>query len=125
MVERGASVLISHARSIGIERIVEDLSGNADSAVAAYCARAGIDCEIYVSAHTSPGKLAQTRSYGVRLRLVPSTREDTSTAVRSAAGSAYYASHSYNPFVFHGTKTSPIGVLGAQHSSCLNSGCSG
>ena len=103
--DRGASVLISHARSIGIERVVEDSSGNAGSAVAAYCARAGIECEIYVPADTSPGKLAQIRSYGARLRLVPGTREDTATAVRSAAGSEYYASHSYNPFFFHGTKT--------------------
>ncbi len=103
--DRGASVLISHARSIGVERVVEDSSGNAGSAIAAYCARAGIECEIYVPADTSPGKLTQIRSYGARLHLVHGTREDTSTAVRRAAGSVYYASHSYNPFFFHGTKT--------------------
>lgn len=108
--DRGASLLISHARSIGVERVVEDSSGNAGSAIAAYCARAGIACEIYVPEDTSPGKLAQMRSYGARLRLVPGSREATAAAVRAeaargASGSAYYASHSYNPFFFHGTKT--------------------
>ncbi len=108
--DRGASVLISHARSIGVERVVEDSSGNAGSAIAAYCARAGIACEIYVPEDTSPGKLAQIRSYGASLRLVPGSREDTAAAVRAEAArdasvSAWYASHSYNPFFFHGTKT--------------------
>ncbi len=108
--DRGASVLISHARSIGVERVVEDSSGNAGSAIAAYCARAGIACEIYVPEKTSPGKLAQIRSYGASLRLIPGSREDTAAAVRAEAArdasvSAWYASHSYNPFFFHGTKT--------------------
>ncbi|TVQ22349.1 MAG: pyridoxal-phosphate dependent enzyme [Spirochaetaceae bacterium] len=103
--DRGASVLISHAREIGVSRVVEDSSGNAGTAVAAYCARAGIDCEIFVPADTSSGKLAQIRSYGATLNLVPGSREDTAAAVLAAADADYYASHSYNPFFFHGTKT--------------------
>jgi threonine synthase len=73
--------------------------------VAAYCARAGIDCEIFVPAENSPGKLAQIRLYGARLNLVPGSREDTSRAVWMAAQSRYYASHVWNPYFFHGTKT--------------------
>jgi threonine synthase len=73
--------------------------------VAAYCAAAGISCEIFVPASTSPGKLAQIRMYGAHLNLVPGTREDTSHAVWNAAQSIFYASHIWNPFFFHGTKT--------------------
>src|SRR5262245_61909614 len=41
--DRGAAVLISHLRAIGIQRAVEDSSGNAAASLAAYAARAGID----------------------------------------------------------------------------------
>jgi threonine synthase len=42
--DRGATILISKARELGIKKVVEDSSGNAGSAIAAYCARAGIGC---------------------------------------------------------------------------------
>jgi threonine synthase len=103
--DRGASVLISKAKELGLKRIVEDSSGNAGCAIAAYSARAGIECEIYVPESTSPGKLAQIGMYGAHLVLVPGSREDTAYAVMQAAQDTYYASHSWNPFFFQGTKT--------------------
>lgn len=103
--DRGASMLISHARRIGITHCVEDSSGNAGSAIAAYCARAGISCEIYVPEDTSPSKLAQIRSYGAQLKPVPGNREATAEAVMAAAETSFYASHVWNPYFFHGTKT--------------------
>ena len=103
--DRGASVLISQIKSLGIRRVVEDSSGNAGCAIAAYCARAGIACDIYVPADTSPAKLAQIESYGATLHKIPGSREDTADAVMAAAHEHYYASHSWNPFFFEGTKT--------------------
>ncbi len=103
--DRGASVLISQVRALGIEKVVEDSSGNAGSAIAAYCAHAGISCEIFVPAETSSSKLAQIALYGAKLNKIPGTREETAAAVLKAAETNYYASHSWNPFFFHGTKT--------------------
>lgn len=103
--DRGATVLISLAKQLGIEQVVEDSSGNAGCAIAAYCASAQIGCEIFVPSNTSPGKLAQIRRYGAELHLVHGSREDTSAAVMRAAINVYYASHSWNPFFFQGTKT--------------------
>jgi threonine synthase len=103
--DRGATVLISKVRELGIHAVVEDSSGNAGCAVAAYCAKAGIGCDIYVPEETSPGKLAQIKMYGARLVKVPGSREATARAVWDAAQSTYYASHSWNPFFFQGTKT--------------------
>jgi threonine synthase len=103
--DRGASVLISQVRALGIEKVVEDSSGNAGAAIAAYCANAGTACEIFVPAETSKGKLAQIALYGAKLNKIPGTREDTAAAVLKAAETNYYASHSRNPFFFHGTKT--------------------
>jgi len=103
--DRGASVLVSKVKELGIEWVVEDSSGNAGCAIAAYCAQAGIDCAVYVPQDTAAGKLAQIQLYGARLHRVPGTREDTARAVLKAAETTYYASHSWNPFFFHGTKT--------------------
>ncbi len=103
--DRGASVLVSKVRELGVRKVVEDSSGNAGCAIAAYCAKARIDCEIYVPENTSPGKLAQIRFSGATLNKIPGSREDTAHAVLKAAEEYYYASHSWNPFFFHGTKT--------------------
>jgi threonine synthase len=103
--DRGASVLISKVKELGISHVVEDSSGNAGSAIAAYCAAAGITCDIYVPAETSEGKLAQIQLYGAVLHKIPGTREDTANAVLETAQKVYYASHYRNPFFFHGTKT--------------------
>jgi len=103
--DRGATVLLSKVKELGIARVVEDSSGNAGCAIAAYGARGGIHTEIYVPAGTSPGKLAQIEAYGAVLKKIPGSREDTARAVWDAAQKDYYASHSWNPFFFHGTKT--------------------
>jgi threonine synthase len=103
--DRGAAVLVSNVKSLGIRGVVADSSGNAGASIAAYCAAAGIACRIFVPARTSPGKVAQIRRYGAQLTEVPGTREDTAAAVLEAAHTAYYASHYWNPFFFHGTKT--------------------
>ncbi len=103
--DRGASVLISRALELGVERVVEDSSGNAGAAVAAYAAKAGMACEIFVPESTSPGKLAQIRLYGAKLIRVPGTREATARAAMDAAERHFYASHVWNPFFFQGTKT--------------------
>ncbi len=103
--DRGAAVLISYCKQQGIESVVEDSSGNAGSAIAAYCAAAGIACEIFVPASTSPGKLAQIERYGAKLTKVNGTRADTAAAARIAAETTYYASHVHNDYFLQGTKT--------------------
>lgn len=103
--DRGASVLISYAKKLGVQQIVQDSSGNAGCAIAAYAANAGILCDIFVPEDTSEAKLAQIRAYGANLILVNGDREDTAYAALKAAQSNYYASHCYNPLFLHGTKT--------------------
>lgn len=103
--DRGASVLISKVKELGISSVVEDSSGNAGCAVAAYCAKAHIRCEIFVPQDTAAGKLAQIQLYGATLKKISGSREDTARAVLAEAQREYYASHSWNPFFFQGTKT--------------------
>ncbi len=103
--DRGASVLVSKMREWGVKKVVEDSSGNAGSAIAAYCAKAGIECDIYVPQATSPGKLVQIQAYGATVIRVEGSREKTAKRAMKAASGTPYASHCWNPFFLHGTKT--------------------
>lgn len=103
--DRGATTLISKAKQLGINTIIQDSSGNAGCAIAAYAAKAGINCQIYLPENTSSSKIAQMQAYGATIVKVKGNREDTATATLKAAEKTYYASHSYNPWFFEGTKT--------------------
>lgn len=105
--DRGAAVLISHCRSIGVERVVQDSSGNAGNAVAAYCAKAGIACEIFVPEGTSPKKIDMIRAHGAVCTVVPGSRDHCADICRQKVETedVYYANHVYNPFFYEGTKT--------------------
>ncbi|MEO0226197.1 MAG: threonine synthase [candidate division WOR-3 bacterium] len=103
--DRGASVLISKVKELGIKKVIIDSSGNAGCAVAAYCARAGIKCDVYVPARTGLSKIKQISAYGADLKRIRGSREATARAALAAAEKDYYASHYWNPFFFHGTKT--------------------
>jgi len=103
--DRGATVLMSKMKEWGVQKVVEDSSGNAGSAIAAYCARAGIECEIYVPRYTSSEKTVQIQAYGAILKRVQGSRERTAKVAIGAASKIPYASHCWNPFFLHGTKT--------------------
>jgi threonine synthase len=105
--DRGAVVLATVAARLAVPLMVADSSGNAGSAIAAYAARAGIACEVYVPATTSSGKIAQMGAYGAVIHRVPGSREDAAAAAATAADrpGVFYASHVYNPFFLQGTKT--------------------
>ncbi|KIF68162.1 pyridoxal-5'-phosphate-dependent protein subunit beta [Streptomyces sp. AcH 505] len=105
--DRGAVLLAELALRLRPERVVADSSGNAGTAVAAYCARAGLPCTVYVPETTSPKKTEQIRAHGGHLERVAGDREATAVAARAAADEpgTFYASHVYNPYFLHGTKT--------------------
>ncbi|MEU7515964.1 threonine synthase [Streptomyces sp. NPDC042898] len=109
--DRGAVMLAAHALRLAragvLDRVVADSSGNAGTAIAAYGARAGLDSLVYVPEGTSPKKLEQIRAHGARVVEVPGDREATARAAREAADApgTFYASHVYNPYFLHGTKT--------------------
>ena len=105
--DRGAVMLIAKAKEIGINKVVQDSSGNGGSSVAAYASRAGMECDIYVPDNTSPKKIKQISSYGANVHVVAGSREDTAKAAIAVAkeGNSFYASHVYNPFFYQGTKT--------------------
>ena len=105
--DRGAAVLVAHAKAIGVDKVVQDSSGNAGNAVAAYCAKAGIGCEIFVPEGTSPKKIDMIRAHGATCTVVPGSRDHCADVCRAKVTEegVYYANHVYNPFFYEGTKT--------------------
>jgi threonine synthase len=103
--DRGATVLLSKAKELGVTHVVQDSSGNAGCSVAAYAAAASIPCDIFVPESTSPAKLLQIEAYGAQLYKIPGERQAAADAALGAARNSYYASHVWNPFFLHGTKT--------------------
>ena len=104
--DRGSALLAGWLVTKGIGRVAEDSSGNAGASLAAYCARAGIPCEIYVPATASPGKLTQIAAYGATVNPIEGVRQ---AAADAAAGSVerglVYATHLWNPLCLAGTGT--------------------
>jgi threonine synthase len=104
--DRGASVLVTALRGLGIKKVVEDSLGNAGASLAAYCARAGITCEICVPHGVAGPKLAQMRAYGAEVIEIKGKREYASLAAWAAAAhGAFYASHVYSPLFLAGVGT--------------------
>ena len=104
--DRVMSVIVSKVLSRGVTEAVEDSSGNAGAAFAAYGARAGIDATVFFPASHSLAKARQINVYGAKLRLIDGPRSAASAAVFEAAKSGVaYASHAYLPFGSRGIAT--------------------
>ncbi|OTF02112.1 threonine synthase [Halorubrum sp. SD612] len=106
--DRGATTTLTRARELGVERVVEDSSGNAGAAIATYAARAGIAAEIYVPADAKASKLTAIRRAGAEPVRIEGSRADVTDACVAALGEgkpAWYASHAWNPAFFEGTAT--------------------
>jgi threonine synthase len=103
--DRGASVMISILRQIGVREVLEDSSGNGGAAIAAYAAAAGMKAKILAPTSTPPAKLVQMRAYGAVVEQVPGSRQATADAAVREADRIFYASHNWQPLFLQGTKT--------------------
>lgn len=104
--DRGAAVMVAGLHQQGSAGGVVDSSGNAGASIAAYCARAGLTCEVMAPVHASPGKLTQIAAYGACLVAVDGPRSaSTEAALARAAEGLSYMSHMWHPLFLAGTET--------------------
>lgn len=101
---RGAAVLVTWARQVVEPPLIEDSSGNAGGAVAAYAAAAGLRCRIYVPAYAPAGKKTVLRALGAEVVEVDGERAQA-TAAALADTDGTYTSHAWNPMFLEGIKT--------------------
>ncbi|MFB6095726.1 MAG: threonine synthase [Halodesulfurarchaeum sp.] len=105
--DRGATTTISRAAELGVDRVIEDSSGNAGAAIAQYAARAGIEARIYVPEGVKPSKLAAIQRTGADTVRVSGGRSAVTAACLEGveSGDGWYASHAWNPAFYAGTAT--------------------
>jgi threonine synthase len=103
--DRGTAALMQHVRVIQPKLLLQDSSGNAGISVAAYAARLGIPCRIFVPTDLADSKRKQLQSYGAEIQYVAGNREAVTQALLRQIDEGYLASHVWNPLFLHGTKT--------------------
>ncbi len=105
--DRGAAVMLSALVENGVGELVEDSSGNAGAAVAAYAARASISAHVFVPANAPAAKLRQIEAYGSQTHPIQGTRDEVTEAAigYSERNGLAYASHNLSPYFLEGTKT--------------------
>ena len=110
--DRGAAVTVALAAGLGVDRVLEDSSGNAGLAIATYAARAGLDAQIYVPADAAAGKVAAIERTGADVRHVEGDRQVVTDACIEAVegGDGWYASHAWHPAFYAGTATFALEV---------------
>ena len=103
--DRGMTVMVSYLWSRGVERVLEDSSGNAGASLSAYAAAAGLACRILVPETASYPKIAQIAAAGADVVTIKGSRQDVAEAALRQSGEIFYASHNWQPFFVEGIKT--------------------
>ena len=103
--DRGAAILISKMKEWGVKEIVEDSSGNAGCAIAAYANLASIKSHICLPESTEAGKIKQLKSYHPHLHFISGKRENAAKEALRLSEKMMYASHVWQPYFIHGVKT--------------------
>lgn len=104
--DRGAAVLVSALAALGVRAAIEDSSGNAGAAFAAYAARAGMQARVFVPDYASGPKQRQIEAYGAQVtRILGPRSATTERTLAEAENGAVYASHAYLPHVIAGFAT--------------------
>ncbi|MDG6939330.1 MAG: pyridoxal-phosphate dependent enzyme [Nitrososphaerota archaeon] len=105
--DRGSAALVSALTCLSppVAGIREDSSGNAGSSMAAYAARAGLGCHIFVPGTASGPKVRQIEAYGARLTVVDGPRVEVSAAAQRHQEGSVYVGHVWHPYFRDGMRT--------------------
>jgi threonine synthase len=103
--DRGAATAITAARAAGATTVVEDSSGNAGTAIAAYAAAAGLKARIFAPDDIVPAKARAIQVLGAELVKISGPRSAVTDAAVAAAREAVDVGHSRDDAFLEGTKT--------------------
>jgi threonine synthase len=105
--DRVVSVAISWARAHGFETIACASTGNLANAVAAYAARAGLECFVFIPNDLEPAKVAAISVFDPNLVAVRGTYDDVNRLCSQLLESTPWAFCNINirPFYAEGSKT--------------------
>ena len=104
---RGISVAVSKAKELAIEKIIIPTAGNAGGALAAYCAKAGMECIVVMPAHTPDLFKNECELYGAKLITVKGLINDCGKKANeiNAKNDYFNISTLREPYRLEGKKT--------------------
>jgi threonine synthase len=104
---RGLCAAVTMARQYGLKKLVVPSAGNAASALAAYCAAAGIEAHIFMPKDVPLANLVECKSYGANVTLVDGLISDCARMVgeRKQREGWFDVSTTKEPFRVEGKKT--------------------
>jgi len=110
--DRGISVGVTVALEAGARRVICASTGNTSASLAAYAARAGIECVVLIpKGKVASGKLFQARLFGATICEVSGSFDDALKAVLERAEEiGAYVLNSVNPWRLEGQKTAAFEI---------------
>lgn len=103
-IDRGSTILVTHAKQKRCSTMTCASTGNLGSSLAAYAAKAGVKCRVYIPYRIDLGKLYQMIAYGAEVKPVKSVNEALETTVENRLESEYAVKRD-NPYPIEGYKT--------------------
>ena len=105
--DNGMSSAMTHAKMLGVKRIVCASTGNTSASAAMYAANENIACDVYIPrGEIAPGKLGQAFQFGAQVIQVQGNFDDALAAsLQNAKETGGYTVNSVNPFRLEGQKT--------------------
>lgn len=104
---RGLSMAVSKAKELHIDKCIIPTAGNAGGALAAYCAKAGIQCTVVMPSHTPSVFKKECQLYGAEVLLVDGLINDCAKKVNELKAKDQYFDMSTlkEPYRLEGKKT--------------------
>jgi len=112
--DRGMTVAISKARELGKKKVLCASTGNTAASLAAYSARAGMECIVLMpEGKVAGGKMLQVIMHGAKLIQVRGDFDQALEVAMELAGKRreFYLMNSINPFRLEGQKTLAFEIL--------------
>src|SRR6185295_11168437 len=111
--DNGMSTAVTHAKILGVKKIICASTGNTSASAAMYAANESIECDVYIpKGEIAPGKLGQAFQFGAQVIQVQGNFDDALAAsLKNAKETGGYTVNSVNPFRLEGQKTIVYRVL--------------
>jgi threonine synthase len=105
--DNGMSTAVTHAKMLGVKRIICASTGNTSASAAMYAANEDMQCDVYIpKGEIAPGKLGQAFQFGAQVIQVDGNFDDAlRVSLLNAQKTGGYTVNSVNPFRLEGQKT--------------------
>ncbi len=105
--DNGMATAVTHAKMLGMKKIICASTGNTSASAAMYAANEDIGCDVFVpKGEIAPGKLGQAFQFGAQVFQIEGNFDDALLqSLKIANESGGYTVNSINPFRLEGQKT--------------------